>query len=354
MAVAAPTDEGVLALVELRLGELVERELRRMPFLGPEEHEMLARHLTGLVCGGGKRLRSRLVHWGYRASGGLPGDPAGEAAVLAAGCAVELLHACALLLDDVMDEADLRRGRRTAHLALADRHGDARWQGDSARFGESAATLLGMLAFTWADAALLGTGPRLAESLEVFNRLRSEVIGGQLLDLTCAARGTSTLRETALVSVYKSGKYTVERPLHLGHAIAGGDPALRAVLSAYALPLGEAFQLRDDVLGVFGDPALTGKPAGADLRQGKQTYLVVETRRRTGSYGAALLDGVHDEAGLATARELIVACGALSAVEDRIAGLARRASAALDDAGVPADAAAALAELAFLATDRSA
>ncbi|MEO3783630.1 polyprenyl synthetase family protein [Actinocorallia sp. B10E7] len=351
MAVAAPADEGVLALVEQRLGELVERELERVSFLGPDEYEMLVGHLAEFVRGGGKRLRPLLVYWGHRAAGGSPDD---EDAVLAAGCAVELLHACALLIDDVMDEADLRRGRRTAHLSLADRHRASRWQGDPGRFGESAAALLGLLAFTWADAALLDTGPRLADALEVFTRLRAEVIGGQLMDMACTARGTSTLREAAHIAVYKSGKYTVERPLHLGHAIAGGDPALRAVLSSYALPLGEAFQLRDDVLGVFGDPGRTGKPAGADLRQGKQTHLLVEARRRTGAYGTALLDNVRDEADVAAARELITACGALAAVEDRIAGLAGRATAALDGSGIPADAAAALAGLAALATDRSA
>lgn len=347
MVTLTSTTDRVRTLVDGRLDELVTRELDRLSFVGPDGWDMLANQLAGFVRAGGKRLRPCLVHWGHRASGGSPED---DDAVLAAACAVELMHACALLIDDVMDEADLRRGHRTAHLVLADRHERAGWRGESRRFGESAATLLGMLAFTWADAALLEAGDRLGPALEVFTQLRTEVIGGQLMDVTYAARGLGTRREAVDVAVYKTGKYTVERPLHLGHAIAGGDPALRAVLSAYALPLGEAFQLRDDVLGVFGDPDRTGKPAGADLYQGKQTYLIVEARERTG----ALLADMRDEADVAAARDLIVECGALGAVEDRIAGLAARATDALAGAPIPADAAAALAELARLATDRNA
>jgi len=350
MTTTAPTTGDLLARFEHRLGEVVGRELERVSFLGPDVGALPARHLASFVLGGGKRLRPRLVHWGHRAAGGSPRD---DDAVLAAACAVELLHACALLLDDVMDEADLRRGRRTAHLALADLHRAEHRRGDPDRFGESAAVLLALLAFTWADAALLGVGDRLAPALEVFNRLRSEVIGGQLLDLTHASHGAGTVLEVAHISRYKSGKYTIERPLHLGHAIAGGDPSLRAVLSAYALPLGDAFQLRDDVLGVFGDPLLTGKPAGADLRQRKQTHLLLEARRRASPAGAALLDDVRTEADVAAARELIVASGALRAVEERISVLTSRAVDALDGADLPADAVEALTELAFQATERN-
>jgi geranylgeranyl diphosphate synthase type I len=187
----------------------------------------------------------------------------------------------------------------------------------------------------------------------VFTQLRVEIIGGQYLDLSYAARGVDGVEAATRVSTYKSGKYTVERPLHLGHALAGGDPGVRDVLSAYALPLGEAFQLRDDVLGVFGDPARTGKPAGADLRQGKRTYLTAKTRERADRRGRALLDGVRDEADLAAARELIVTTGALDAVEHRVSTLVAAAVTALEDDRVPPGARAALAELAGAATRRS-
>ncbi|GAA3071827.1 polyprenyl synthetase family protein [Streptosporangium carneum] len=331
------------------LDDFLEREASGLAFLG-DDLDVLRRILLGFVREGGKRLRPSFVHWGHRAAGGSPDDEA----VLAAGCAVELVHACALILDDVMDESDTRRGRPTVHLALAEHHGGQGWRGDPGRFGESTATLFGMLAYTWADAALLRAGPRLAEALEVLTLLRAEVVGGQYLDLAHAARGSADLAEAARISTYKSGKYTVERPLHLGHAVAGGDPRQRAVLSAYALPLGEAFQLRDDVLGVFGDPSTTGKPVGADLRQGKHTWLTALARERADGYGAALLDHVSDEADVAEARELIIRTGALDTVERRIADLVSRATEALEGGGVPAEAVRGLSELADAATRRNA
>ncbi|GAA1504039.1 polyprenyl synthetase family protein [Sphaerisporangium rubeum] len=334
-------------LVDRRLDELLESEMGRLAFLAEEDRETLRRHLVEFVRTGGKRLRPAFVYWGHRAAGGSPAD---QDAVLAAGCAVELLHASALILDDVMDESATRRGHPTAHVALAERHRRSGWWGDPARYGESVATLLGMLAFTWADAALL-SGDGAAEALQVFTQLRVEIIAGQYLDLAYAARGVAGVEAAARVSIYKSGKYTVERPLHLGHAIAAGDPAIKEVLSAYALPLGEAFQLRDDVLGVFGDPGHTGKPAGTDLRQGKRTYLTAETRERAG--GGTLLDEVRDEADVAAARELIVATGALDAVERRITALVADAVQALDDDRVPQDARQALVDLAAIATSRT-
>ncbi|GLX09147.1 polyprenyl synthetase family protein [Microbispora sp. NBRC 16548] len=343
-----PFDRHLSDLFDRALNELLRREMSRLSFLGTDDREVLRRHLADFVVRGGRRLRPAFVYWGHRASGGSPDD---LGAVLAAGCSIELLHACALILDDVMDESPLRRGRTTAHLALAERHRELGWAGSPRRFGESAAILLGVLAFTWADSALLADRRRLADALEVFTQLRVELIAGQYLDLTCAARGGGDHREALLISTYKSGKYTVERPLHLGHAIAGGEPGLRRVLSAYALPLGEAFQLRDDVLGVFGDPARTGKPAGADLLQGKRTYLLTLARERADGPGAALLDALPGTGEarpdhLAAAREVIVATGALEAVERRIRGLTDSAGEALSGADMPADARAALLGLA--------
>ncbi|MER7619319.1 polyprenyl synthetase family protein, partial [Nonomuraea wenchangensis] len=243
-------------------------------------------------------------------------------------------------------------GRPAAHVALAAEHRRAGLRGDPARYGESQTTLLALLALAWADAALLGSGPHLADALGVLTRLRVEVTAGQQLDLAGTAAGADTGR-TRTIALYKSAKYTIERPLHLGHAVAGGEPAARRALSAYALPLGEAFQLRDDVLGVFGDPGRTGKPAG-DLRQGKPNHLVADARERVGPRGATLLDTVTTERDAAVARELIVSCGALDAAERRISALAARAVGALDTLpGLPGDARAALTELTVLATDRS-
>ena len=222
---------------------------------------------------------------------------------------------------------------------------------------------MGNLAFTWADVALCDAGlpaDRLADALRAFNRLRSEVMGGQYLDLVEAARGAPGEAAVRRVLAYKSGKYTVERPLHLGLALAGGDPRLQAAYSAYGLPLGEAFQLRDDVLGVFGAPEVTGKPAGDDLREGKETYLVLLTRRRGDAAGrrlleAALGDRALTDAQVARVRELIAGCGALAESEERIAALTGQAKAALAAAaGVDAAARCVLLALADHVTARTA
>ncbi|MFG1948131.1 polyprenyl synthetase family protein [Nonomuraea sp. NPDC048826] len=331
--------------VDRHLARLLDQQVRRLGFLDATELDLVREYLAEFVLGGGKRLRPSFVYWGYRAAGGERME-----AVLPAACAVELVHAAALLLDDVMDEAGSRRGRPTAHVALAALHRRAGWRGEAGRFGESAATLLALLALSWADAALLETGPHLAATLDILTRMRVEAIGGQYLDLARTAGAVTGDEPSRVISLYKSGKYTVERPLHLGHAVADGDPETRRTLSAYALPLGEAFQLRDDVNGVFGDPARTGKPAGADLLQGKATYLLAYARRETGS---PLLDDITDQRGVAAARELIVACGALDAAERRIAALADEAVTALDQSpGIPPDARQALVDLAALCTGR--
>lgn len=332
----------VRELVDRRLAGLLDHEVGRLGFLDEADISLVREFLTSFVLDGGKRLRPAFVYWGYRAAGG-----EGAAAVVPAACAVELVHAAALLLDDVMDEAGTRRGRPAAHVALAGLHRRSGWRGDAGRFGESAATLLALLALSWADAALLETGARLGAALDVLTRMRVEAVGGQYLDLTRAAGGGDD--RAGVISLYKSGKYTVERPLHLGHAVAGGCPGTRRLLTSYALPLGEAFQLRDDVEGVFGDPARTGKPAGADLLQGKATYLLAWARRETGS---PLLDDIADQRGVAVAKDLMAACGAREAAERRISALVEEAVAALDrPPGLPPDARVALAELAVLATE---
>ncbi|MGW0808556.1 polyprenyl synthetase family protein [Nonomuraea sp. NPDC002799] len=341
----------VRELVDQHLAKLLDQRIAELGFLGERGVELVRHHLAGFVRHGGKRLRPAFVYWGHQAAGGT-----GEQleAVLHAACAVELVHAAALLLDDVMDEAPSRRGRAAAHVALADEHRRAGLNGSARRYGESQASLLALLALAWADAALLGVGPHLPDALDVLTKLRVEAVCGQQLDLAATASGTVDVERAAAIAVYKSAKYTIERPLHLGHAVAGGRPETRAVLSAYALPLGEAFQLRDDVLGVFGDPGRIGKPTGADLRQGKASYLLASARKRSGPRGTALLDSVRTEEQARAARELIVACGALEACEQRIARLTEEAVTVLGRApALPADARDALAELAVLATDRS-
>ncbi|HKE98563.1 MAG TPA: polyprenyl synthetase family protein [Actinomycetes bacterium] len=361
--VPAPTPldrEGLRGRIDAALGDLLDRGLDGLGFLD-EELEPVAAALRAFVLAGGKRLRPAFVYWGYRGAGGSPGAEA--APVVRAACAVEFLHVCALVHDDIMDGSPVRRGRPSVHVEFADLHRRAGWRGDARAFGESAAILMGDIAFTFADIALATAGlppGRQAAAFEVFNVLRSELMGGQYLDVVAAQRGGVDERAVERVLRYKSGKYTIERPLHMGAAMADAPPpALAGVYSAYGLPLGEAFQLRDDVLGVFGAPAVTGKPAGDDLREGKETWLVVRARKLAGPAGRRLLEaGLGDaglsEEGVGRLRAVIVESGALADAEARIAALARQATGALEHPAVEPAARDTLLQLAAHVTDRSA
>jgi geranylgeranyl diphosphate synthase, type I len=359
---ASPLDaEDLRARVDRALAALLDRELSALGFLGADAGPVTDA-LTRFAMEGGKRLRPAFVYWGYRGAGGAADGPAADAAIRAA-CSVELLHVCALIHDDIMDGSEVRRGRPAMHVGFAGLHRGHAWRGDPAAFGEGAAMLMGDLAFTWADVALSEAGladDRLAAALRVFNRLRSELMGGQYLDLVEARRGSPDEDAVRRVLTYKSGKYTIERPLHLGHALAAGPPALAGDYSAYGLPLGEAFQLRDDILGVFGAPEVTGKPAGDALRGGEGISLVILSRRRPDRAGRQVLEGALGNAKLseddvAEVRRLLAGCGALEATEARIGELLGEAKTALAAArGIDETARATLAALADHVTDRSA
>ncbi len=241
--------------------------------------------LATLVLGGGKRLRPAFCVWGAVAAGADPGLPSLDQA----GVALELLHAFALLHDDVMDNADTRRGRPTVHRTFAAQHTASALNGEARRYSEGVAILLGDLAHVLADRAL-GSVPDSAR--KVWDKLRTEVDVGQLLDLLSTAEGDREEATARRIARAKSGGYTIERPLHLGAALAGCDERTSDALSAYGRPLGEAFQLRDDLLGVFGDPARTGKPVGDDLREGKTTVLLAAALARAHGAQLQLLDRI--------------------------------------------------------------
>lgn len=357
-------------LIEAELAAMLGRRIAELDFLGADIAPF--DHVLGrLVRGPGKRLRPAFVYWGYRAAGGAPAGPDADAS-LRVGCAVEFLHACALICDDLMDDSAVRRWEPAAHVRLAGPDGRHGWPGPRAEFGRAAALVLGLQAFTWADAALCDAGlrpDRLAAVLRLFITLRTEVIGGQYLDLVYAQRGSvpagtipageaapvaEQIRAAERVIRYKSAKYTVERPLQLGAAVAGAGG--EGFLSGYGLPLGEAFQLRDDVLGVFGDPGSTGKPAGEDIREGKQTLLLVLGRQMAGPAERRVIETIPGnpaatEEDITGVRAALAGCGALDAVERRIASLAGQARATLEAAAdLPDDARAALLQMAALAT----
>lgn len=237
---------------------------------------------------GGKRLRAAFCYWGYRAAGGSDVD-----GILRVAAAMEMFQAAALIHDDVMDDSDTRRGRPAAHRRLEAIHDQQGWEGPGDRFGQAGAILAGNLCLTWTDTLFATSGlarSELAAARPIFDEMRTQLMGGQFLDVLEAARGWETLDTAARVEHsrhvirYKSAKYSVEQPLLIGAAAAGlGRKQLRR-LSDFGLAIGEAFQLRDDLLGVFGDPQATGKPAGDDLREGKRTVLV-----------AYVLDALADE-----------------------------------------------------------
>jgi len=305
---------------------------------------------------GGKRLRPAFAYWGWRGAGGADNEQA-----VAAATALELLQACALIHDDVMDGSDTRRGMPAAHRRFATLHRGSEWLGSSEGFGLGAAILLGDLCLSWADELLMACGLP-AESVlrgkRVYDVMRTELMAGQYLDLLEQAVGGGSAERAMRVVRYKSAKYTIERPLHLGAALAGAPDQLIVAYSGYGLPLGEAFQLRDDVLGVFGDPAQTGKPAGDDLREGKRTVLVA-TALESASPGqqslirANLGDPALNAAGVAALREVITQTGALAHVEALIEQLTLQSLAALDSADIDESAREVLIGLAHAATARS-
>ena len=310
------------------------------------------------LLSGGKRLRPAFCYWGWRGAGG---DPALDEAALRAASSLEFLQACALIHDDVMDGSDTRRGLPAAHRRFAGVHRTAEWLGSPESFGVGAAILLGDLCLSWADEILLTADfphEAIMRGKRVYDEMRTELMAGQYLDLLEQARGGGSVDRALRVVRYKSAKYTIERPLHLGAALAGADAAVMDAYSGYGLPLGEAFQLRDDILGVFGDPQETGKPAGDDLREGKRTVLVaIAVERSTPKQAAAMRrylgDPALDATGVDVLREIIVDTGARDYTESLIAEMLETALAALHTADLVPEARDVLSGLAYAATRRT-
>ncbi len=341
--------------VQVALDAFVDRQAADLEVLGPDAARLVAEARQAVA--GGKRFRAAFCYWGYRA---VDPQPADEEALVRACAALELLHASALVHDDLMDASDTRRGRPATHRALEQEHRRAGWSGDPEQYGAAAAILLGDLLLSWADELLRRCGlpiVQVAPALEVFDRCRSEVIAGQFLDVSVQARGRADVDAAMTVLRYKSAKYSIERPLHIGAALAGAGEATLAALSDFGLPLGEAFQLRDDLLGVFGDPAATGKPAGDDLVEGKRTVLVALALDAAAPADAALLDealGTDLSADqVAQVRGIIDGSGAHAQVEAVIDELARHAVGALERADIDPGAREVLRGLADAATQRA-
>ena len=318
-----PSLVGIAARTDARLDELLvaDREYWRAI---DEQLAAPIDEIRRMVASGGKRLRPAFCTWGFVGMGGQVEDPR----LIDAGAAIELMHAFALFHDDVMDDSDSRRGAPTTHAVYAAEHAAAGWTGESRRFGEGVAILVGDLAFVLADQLLADSPPAV---WRLWNTLRLELNAGQLLDIIGSVRRERRVEQAERIARYKSGKYTIERPLHLGAVLADPDipPDRLAELSGYGLPLGDAFQMRDDVIGAFGDTALTGKPVGDDLREGKPTPLLARAVARANSAQRAVLDlvGQRELAAddIARIQQVITDTGALAELELRIDALATEA-----------------------------
>jgi geranylgeranyl diphosphate synthase type I len=359
---AAPSAAELAGAVTDQLRGYLANRRAEAAYIG-RDYDGLIAVLEDFVLRGGKRLRPAFAYWGYRAVTPSPDDQADDE-VLRLFSALELLHACALVHDDVIDDSATRRGWPTAHVHFADLHRDRGWRGSADQFGRSAAILLGDLSLVWADDIVAGAqlpADAARRVQRVWSDIRTEVLGGQYLDIVAESSGTHSIATAMNVNTYKTASYTVSRPLQLGAAAAADRPEVQAAFHSLGNDLGVAFQLRDDVLGVFGDPAVTGKPSGDDLRSGKRTVLLaeaVERAERSDPGGAALLrSSIGTELTDSQVRDLcsvIESVGALAAVEDHIGLLTRRALDALEQAPINAPAKTGLTELAGLAANRSA
>ena len=303
---------------------------------------------------GGKRFRALFAYWGWKAvtdadpSGLSALEPASDEsleAIVSIAAALEMFHAAALVHDDIMDNSDTRRGAPAAHVLFSRLHSEARYLGAGDTFGRSAALLFGDLMLGWSD-ELLDEGlamvtDRAAARMTRFeyNLMRTEVTVGQYLDVLeeSAWRSADDSEQRARaerVILYKSAKYSVEAPLLIGAALGGATARERATLSSFGRPIGLAFQLRDDLLGVFGDSAVTGKPAGDDLIEGKRTVLIAIARERLSSGARALLDELLGDANLTLEQVTMLQntirdSGALEEVEQQIQEYVQSAETAL-------------------------
>ncbi len=314
---------------------------------------------------GGKRLRPLFALAGYIGAGGTEA-PDDLAVIYRAVISLELVQACALIHDDMMDGSDTRRGAPSMHRRFESAHAHGSGVGDSESFGSAAALLIGDLALVLATQALNQSGltdRQLREVNPLFDAMKVELMAGQYLDIHAGSRERVSVEDALKIALYKSGKYTIERPLHFGAALAGSDANERGgildALSGYGIPLGIAFQLRDDLLGVFGDTSQTGKPAGDDLREGKRTALIARaldqmTSAQSDEFLKSFGNPRATSEEISRMRELINTSGAVEFIEKVIEEKTTLALAASNNQRITPAGRQALTELAIAATQRSA
>jgi geranylgeranyl diphosphate synthase type I len=317
--------------VNQALADFIKEGKQYLSEIGPEL-DPVAREIEKFLLSNGKRLRPIFAITGFLAAGGSLNR------ILINACSsLELIHVCALIHDDVMDHSDTRRGAPSIHKIFESIHVQQKLSGSATQFGNAAAILMGDLALVWSAQMLHKSGvhiEQLSKALPFYDEMRVELMAGQYLDIFEQSLASQSIERSLKVARFKSGKYTIERPLHFGSSLVNNSEKLLSAFSAYGIPLGEAFQLRDDLLGVFGDPAKTGKPSGDDLKEGKRTALIAAVMERANPSESKLLDSVIGDPNLSEddiskIQEIIRSTGALSHIESLISKLAERALNAL-------------------------
>ena len=370
-----PESNQLVDLVQLRIDEFLAEKRAGLSSIAPELTALT--DVGSSLLSGGKRFRALFCYWGWKSVAGIPsdGNPLDDDAVsqelpgvLMSATALELFHAAALVHDDIMDRSDTRRGAPAAHRRFEQMHSDGGWTGSAQAYGQSSALLLGDLLLGWSD-ELLGRGlallprPSAIAARKEFMTMRTEVMAGQFLDIHDESAWASYPESEALeraqrVLIYKSAKYSVEAPLAVGASLGAGSGEQIASLRAFGLPLGVAFQLRDDVLGVFGDPEVTGKPAGDDLKEGKRTAIIAIARQKLSTSANAILDELLGDPDLTTEqvnmiRSTLHDSGAVDQIEKAIERNLDRACEAIEHANLAPTARAQLLALATAATTRT-
>ena len=339
--------------INASLTNFVDRENEYLRTIASELYPV-ADALKNFLIDSGKRFRPLFAAAGFVGSGGIL-----DAVSINAIASIELVHVCALIHDDVMDGSDTRRGAPSIHRLFEKLHRTESLKGSPEQFGVASAILLGDLALVWASKALHESGmdsQSILRALPLYDEMRVELMAGQYLDVYEQALASESIERSLKVARFKSGKYSIERPLHFGASLASGSNL--AAYTGYGIPLGEAFQLRDDLLGVFGDPAQTGKPAGDDLREGKRTVLIAATLQRANPADKDRVNALLGKPDLVLSeveeiRTIITSSGAADFVENMITELTAEALAAIEIGTITSDAKAFLVHMAAVATKRS-
>ncbi len=335
------------AAVDARLSQLFDEWRIEWASVDPLLGEIVD-HLEHLIGAGGKRVRPAMAWWGHVAAGGSNGDPM----IIELGAALELLQGFALFHDDIMDDSPTRRGAPTAHMGAAAMHRDAEWTGDARRYGEAIAILAGDVSLVLAD-VLLADVPSSVRRL--WNQLRIEVNLGQFLDVAGSVRGPVGVSTARRIVELKTARYTIVRPLQMGAALTGSDH-LESTFEQIGVPLGVAFQLRDDLLGVFGTPGQTGKPVGDDLREAKPTALLAHARAEASPEQRAILDRVGPsitKSEIAAIHDVMRTTGAVDRIESEIGALTEKSLDLLNATPLAADSSVQLGSLAHFLAGRT-